>query len=49
MCEIQHHLNYFLKTHWIWTIKMDFHIPFLGERSVQLPKLTPSIINFIYT
>jgi hypothetical protein len=37
MCEFQHHLNVFLKNHWIWTIKMDFHPPFLGECNVHLP------------
>jgi hypothetical protein len=26
-----------LKNHLIWTVKMDFHFPFLGECSVHLP------------
>jgi hypothetical protein len=29
---------FFFKNHWIWTIKMDFHLPFLGECSVHLFK-----------
>jgi hypothetical protein len=29
---------FFWKNHWIRTVKMDFHPPFLGESSVQLPK-----------
>jgi len=29
---------FFLKYRCIWTIKMNFHLPFLGERSVHLPK-----------
>jgi hypothetical protein len=37
MCELQHYLNVFLKNQWIWIVKLDFHPPFLGERSVDLP------------
>jgi hypothetical protein len=35
MCELQHHLNFFLKNHWIWIVKMDFHMPFLGDRTMH--------------
>ncbi len=27
----------FFKNHWIWSMKMDFHLPFLGECNVHLP------------
>jgi hypothetical protein len=26
--ELQHHLIFFLKTHWTWIVKMNFHPPF---------------------
>jgi hypothetical protein len=39
-CELQHDLSVLLKNHWILTINMDFHSPFLGECSVHLPNLS---------
>jgi hypothetical protein len=30
---------FFLKNHLIWTAKMDFHSPFLGEWNVHLPNI----------
>jgi hypothetical protein len=30
----------FLKNHYIWTIKVDFHPFFLGEHNVHLPKIS---------
>jgi hypothetical protein len=33
---------FFLKNHWIWTTKMDFHLPFLGECNVHLPTRIPT-------
>ncbi len=35
---------FFLKNHWIWIVKMDFHLPFLGQCSVHLATI-PTIIN----
>jgi hypothetical protein len=33
------------KNHWIWIVKKDFHLPFLGEHNVHLP--TKTITNLV--